>query len=136
LKAQIEQLSCEALKPSSRSLLESINRLLKLADMLRLVGRHITRRLHHVYLFFQNPMKECIPHIKLSKRPVVSHCKSKDKSNSWRFDNWTKSLFKIYHILLVEAFCYQSCLVMRNGTITVSFELENPLASNNVFANG
>ena len=104
--------------------------------MFRLVGSHITKRLHHVNLFLQNPMKECIPHIKLPKWPVVSHCKSKDQSNSWRLDNWTKSLFKIYSILLVKSFGYHSCLITRNGTIIVSFELEDPLASNNVFANG
>ena len=67
-------MSGEALKLGSRSLFETINGLVKSANMLRQMRSNITRWLRHVNLFLENSMEKGISNIQLLKRPIIGDC--------------------------------------------------------------
>ena len=66
----MQQLCGKSLKPSSRGLFETVERLQLPVNMIGMSWIHITKRLNHVNLFPQIAMKEGIADIKLPKRPV------------------------------------------------------------------
>ena len=88
----MKQLRSKSLKPSPRSLFETIKSLMKKAGMFRKSKINITLRLSHIDLFLKKAMEKGITDIQLPQFPTMLHSQSKKKSNSRRLDNRTKSL--------------------------------------------
>ena len=70
----MKKLSSKPLKPGSGSLFESINGLVLLAHIVRMLWINIALWLRHINFLLEDAMKECIANIKLSQRPVERDC--------------------------------------------------------------
>jgi len=79
-------------------------------------------------------MKEGLLNIKLVKEPSLGYCNKQYKTNGGRFDNRTKSVFIVYHILLLEALSNKSRLITIDRSVCSSFYLVNPFVVNEIFA--
>jgi hypothetical protein len=74
-KTKAMQLIAQSSVPCARRLLQTIERTLKLANMLGITRILKTRRLLHIHIFLKKSMKERIADINLAKAPPTRHSK-------------------------------------------------------------
>jgi len=90
----------EALVPSPRSLLKSVQGLLQETDVIWGSRINKSRRLLAVDCLLQMTMKEGILHVELMDRPRARYGEAEDDPNRGRFDNRTESLVVVESMLL------------------------------------
>lgn len=94
----------------------------------------ISRRLAHVDILLKNTVQESILNIELVKAPTTGEGKRKHQMDSGMLDNRTESFSIINTKLLFKPFGDQARFVSINCTVSPMFELEYPLAIDQVAA--
>ena len=106
IKPKMKEEVTKSIKPSSRSLFETIESSTELTNMCWASRIHISRWLLHVDRCTKVAMQKCIFDIKLSKFPAFNNCNCEDNSDAGSLDDRLKSLRKIHSIDLIKAFCH------------------------------
>ena len=112
------------------SLFEVVNSFLKLAHMRWKLRIDKPWWLCHKYILGKNAMKKYIIHIKLSKWPIRGQGKTKNEPDSSRFHNRTECLNIVNTGMLMKALGHKTSFLLRNRTIKIVFDPENPFTTN------
>jgi hypothetical protein len=112
--------------PRPRGLLEAVERLVKSADMMRMIQVDEAGRLLTIDLLVKSAMEESILDVELTYRPSTRSSDAEDDTNGLRLDDRTKSLIEVDTGLLREATDHPTRLVSRKSTIGPKFMLEDP----------
>ena len=119
---------CEALGPSSRGLLEAVDRLVEPTNMLR------TSRVDEaMWLLTEDhlvkiAMKEGVLDIELVNLPSTGDGEAEDDADRGGLDDGAECLIKIHARLLREPTNNPSCLLASKSTVGGEFVLEDPLS--------
>ena len=91
----------------SRSLLKTIKRFSKKANMIGMSRITKTQRLMHVDSFSQVAMKKRIFNIQFMNRPRLGQSNTQNNANDSRFDHWAKSFITVNTQIMqmVAGFC-------------------------------
>ena len=122
----------EMLKPGMRSLFEAIESFLQLADMIRVPGINLPKRLFHIDIFSESAIEECILHIKLAERSFVGNNKREHNTNSSSLNNRTESVSVIKTRYPSLTFAHKTSLEVLNGPIRQIFGPERPFGIDNI----
>jgi hypothetical protein len=118
---------CETLVPSSRGLLEAVERLVQTAHMLGTSVVDETRRLLAVDLLVKSAMEEGILDVELVNRPGTRDGDAEDGADRGWLHNRTKSLIEVHIGLLREPANDPTSLVVCKTPIRSKLVLEDPL---------
>jgi len=116
----------KALKPSTRSLFQTIKRATKTTN--HALRNKIPRRWSHVDLLTEFTIKEGIFDIKLRNGPSTNRGHSKESANSGHVSHRSKCLIIITTILLLKTTSNKTSLITLERAIRASLDLINPLA--------
>lgn len=99
-EAILDDERAKLLKPGTGRLFEPINSLVKLANTVRTLGIHKTRRLSHEYCLLKKTMQEGILNIQLSQRPTKTDSQTENSTYSGTLNHGAKCLIIIKAMLL------------------------------------
>jgi hypothetical protein len=115
----------EALKPSMRSLFETIERTAETTDMA--LRNIVAKRWVHVDLLMQLTVKKIILHVKLRDGPPMNRSHRNKSMNGGPMSNRSKSLI-VTTILLLKTTSNKTRFIVLNRAIRAGFDLIDPLA--------
>jgi hypothetical protein len=118
--------------PHTRSLLETVEGLVKMADVIRAAGINKPWGLLIVDNFIKSTVEEGILDIKLANRPRAGDGKLQNKPDGSLFDNWTESLIIVKVRTLRVATNDLACFVAGKPAIRVKLLPKDPLLSDNI----
>ena len=110
-KVMCEHKTTKKVKPSTWSLFQAIDSLLKATHMSRKMRINKGRSLRHEDFFSKETMKKCILNIKLTIGPMIGNSNEQDKINGGRANKRSKTVMKVDTFLLMIASSDQSCFV-------------------------
>jgi hypothetical protein len=116
----------EALKPSVRDLLKTIERAPE--TTYNAIGNRVARRWLHVNLLAQLAIKKIILHIKLRDRSVTNRSNIKESANSGHVSHWSKGLIIVATLLLLKTARHKTSFVVFKTTIGASLDHVDPLS--------
>jgi len=92
-----------------------------MADKVGMIGVFISRRLRHIHIFLNRPLKKSIVDIELMQWPIHLYINCKNHSNCGWFNHWTEGFVKINYRPLSEPFCTKRALYlsMERSTLVV-----------------
>jgi hypothetical protein len=125
-KTKAMGMDSEPLVPCSGRLLESIERFMQPADVVRMSQVEKTRRLLTINLLIESAVKKSILDIKLVNRPGERDSKTEDDTDGIWLDDRTKCLVEVDAGLLRESTNHPTCFIAREATIGTKFMLEDP----------
>ena len=131
-EAIYEQKTTKAMKPSPRSLFQTIDRLFNETYMCRKMRINKARRLSHVNFFRKETMKGCILNINLKNIPVIGNINGSNKTNNGRANNRSKGVMKVNTYFLMIAYNNQSCFVMFQWPVIIVFYPKNPFTRHQI----
>ena len=124
----------KVLIPRTWCLLKSIERLIKLVDMVREVGVLEPRGLLNEHQLFEGTIKKVTFNIHLLQSKVIMGCISKKDTDGLKASHGSIGLSKINAFNLRVALSHQSSLVPHNHAMFILLVLENPFCANNIAA--
>jgi len=109
---------------------------MKLAHKISSVRIDKATRLFHINFLNQRAMKKGIEDVKLANGPLTMHSQSKDKPDSGRLNNGTKSLRIVNAELLLKSFVHEASFKPFHRAISMSFDLIDPFVVDNMSMRG
>jgi hypothetical protein len=116
----------EALKPSTRGLLEAIERTAEKTDVA--IRNIVARRWVHVDLLLQLTVKKSILHVKLRDGPPTNRGHRNKSVNGSSVSNRSKGLLIVTTVLLQKTTGNKTSFIALNRAIRVGLDLKDPLA--------
>jgi hypothetical protein len=116
----------EVLKPSTRGLLEAIERTAETTNMA--IRNRVAKRWVHVDLLMQSTMKKSVLHVKLRDSPLMNRGHRNKSRNGGHVSNKSESLLVVMIILLLKTTSNKIRFKVLNRTIRASIDLVDPLA--------
>jgi hypothetical protein len=113
------------LKPSTRGLLEAIERMAETTNMA--IRNRVARRWVHVDLLIKLTVKKSVLYVKLRDSPLTNICHRNKRMNGCLVSNRIKSLLIVMTILLLKNMSNKTLFKALNRTIRASIDLVNPL---------
>jgi hypothetical protein len=127
LKASINENRGEALEPSARSLLKTIEGTTQPTN--RPIRNGVPRRWLHIDFLTKLTIEEGVLDIQLRNRPLTNRGNSEKGPNSGHVSNRSKSLLVVNTILLLETTRHKASLIALKRAIRAGLDLVDPLAS-------
>jgi len=118
--------------PSTRSLLQTIKRLLEKADIIRICWINKTRRLLTIDCLIKMTMKKSILDLQLMNRPMTRGYNTQNYTDYSWFNNRTESLIIVNAMLLRKSPNHPTSFVTSKRTIKMILMLENPLSCHDI----
>jgi hypothetical protein len=116
----------EALKPSTRGLLEAIKRTTETTGMT--IRNRVAMRWVHAGLLMQLNVKKSILHVKLRDDPPMNRGRHNKSMNGGPVSNRSKCLFIVTIILLLKTMGNKTCFIALYRAIKAGLDLIDPLA--------
>jgi hypothetical protein len=117
----------EVLKPSTRGLLEAIERTAETTNMV--IRNRVAKRWVHVdLLLMQHAMKKSVLHVKLRDSPLRNRGHRNKSRNGGHVSNRSESLLVVMIVLLPKTTSNMIRFKVLNRTIRASIDLVDPLA--------
>jgi hypothetical protein len=113
------------LKPSTRGLLEAIERTTETTNMT--IKNRVARRWVHVDLLMQLTVKKSVLHVKLRDSPLMNRGHHNKRMNGDLVSNRSKSLLIVMTVLLLKIMSNKMRFKALNRTIRAGLDLINPL---------
>ena len=121
--------SGEAVIPNAGSLTQAVERLLQMTDMSRKNWIFKVRRLKHVELLVECPMKKSGANVELSKIVIFNSHNGQKGADALKLSNRTESFSIINPITLSKAACDKASLKPVNVSSRITFDPVGPLAT-------
>ena len=125
-KPKVKKEQTELIKPSTRSLFQTIYCLLDLVNVIWFRWIFKTQRLLHVDCLFQITMEKGILNIQLLNFPLLSDCNVENCAYGSSPYNRAESLYKISPFLLLISSCNKPGLELIHSSIGIVLHLVNP----------
>jgi hypothetical protein len=116
----------EALKPSTRGLLEAIKRTTETTNVT--IRNRVVRRWVHVDLLMQLTVKKSILHVKLRDGPLTNRGHCNKSMNGGPVSNKSKGLFIVTVVLLLKTTGNKTRFIALYRAIRAGLDLIDPLA--------